>query len=176
MKININRKTLELKHGDITREKTDAIVNAANSQLIMGGGVAGAIRMAGGPKIQEDCYDKAPCPVGGAAITTAGRLPSKYVIHAVGPRWGEGDEDNKLRDAVISSFKTADSNGLRSISLPAISTGIFGFPLQRAAHIMIRAAADHLNSDTNLELVRFVLFSKRDMDVFEKEVATLDNA
>ena len=175
MKLEINGKTLEIMQGDITAQATDAIVNAANSQLVMGGGVAGAIRRAGGPAIQEDCNRKAPCPVGGAAITTGGNLKARHVIHAVGPRMGEGDEDNKLRNAALNSLKVASENGLKSISLPAISTGIFGFPIQRAAPIMLNAAAEHLKGDTTLEHVVFVLFSSGDYQVFEdalKKIST----
>src|SRR3990172_3915451 len=124
-------KYIRLVQGDITEQKTDAIVNAANSHLQHGGGVAGAIVKKGGQIIQKESDKIGYVPVGKSAITTAGKLPSKYVIHAVGPRWGEGDEDNKLKSAVISSFKLADEKKLKSISIPAISAGIFGFPKDR---------------------------------------------
>jgi len=173
MKINIGGKTLELKQGDITAQATDAIVNAANSRLIMGGGVAGAIRRAGGTAIQEDCNRKAPCPVGGAAITTGGNLKARHVIHAVGPRMGEGGEDDKLRSATLNSLRAAGENDLKSISLPAISTGIFGFPIRRAAPIMLAAAIEYLKGDTSLDHVVFVLYSAADYRVFEDALQEL---
>ncbi len=173
MKLDINGKTLEIAQGDITAQDTDAIVNAANSQLVMGGGVAGAIRHAGGPAIQEDCNRKAPCPIGGAAITTGGNLRARHVIHAVGPRMGEGDEDNKLRNAALNSLEVASENGLKSISLPAISTGIFGFPLERATRIMLEAAVGFLHGVSSLELVVFVLYSDGDYRIFEDTLRKL---
>ena len=126
MQIHINNKTLELAEGDITELHTDAIVNAANASLILGAGVAGAIRTNGGPAIQEECNEIGGCPVGGAVITTGGSLKARYVIHAVGPRKGEGDEEEKLINATLNSLKVANDNGLKSIGFPAISTGFRG--------------------------------------------------
>ena len=125
MQHEINDTIIELIRGDITECETDAIVNAANDRLILGGGVAGAIRKKGGPAIQEECNKIGGTFVGGAVITTGGNLKAKYVIHAVGPQMGEGDEDNKLKNATVNSLKVADENGLKSIAFPAISTGIF---------------------------------------------------
>ena len=173
MKITINNRTLALMQGDLTRQDTDAVVNAANAQLIMGGGVAGAIRRAGGPAIQEECNRKGPTFVGGAVITTGGNLKARHVIHAAGPRMGEGDEENKLRNATLNSLKVADENGLKSISFPAISTGIFGFPVEPAARIMLSAAAEHLSGDTTLERIVFVLYSDRDYKVFESALGEI---
>jgi len=173
MEINVNGKTLEIKKGDIVDEETDAIVNAANEALILGGGVAGAIRRAGGPAIQEECYRKAPICVGEAVITTGGTLKAKHVIHAVGPRMGEGHENDKLKNAVLNSLKVADENNLRSISLPAISTGIFGFPITNAARIMLKNTIDYLKGPTRLERVVFVLFTAHDLEVFEKAINEL---
>jgi len=173
MKLDIGNGTLELMTGDITTLALDAIVNAANAQLVLGGGVAGAIRRAGGPAIQEECNRIGGTFVGGAAITTAGNMPAKHVIHAVGPRWGEGDEQNKLRNAVSNSLLLAEEHGLSSIAFPAISTGIFGFPLQPAARIMLHAAADHLKKHTLPSRVIFCLFSQSDYDVFKSEAQEL---
>lgn len=131
MKVDVAGRSLELIEGDITEMDTDAIVNAANDRLILGGGVAGAIARKGGPQIQAECDRIGGTFVGGAAITTGGRLKARHVIHAVGPRLGEGNEDEKLTNATRNSLKVADENGLESIAFPAISTGIFGFPIRR---------------------------------------------
>lgn len=140
----IEGKLLRLVLGDITERDVDAIVNAANSYLQHGGGVAGAIVKKGGHIIQEESDRVGFVPVGNAAITSAGRLPAKYVIHAVGPRMGEGDEDNKLKEAIINSLQLAEKKGIKSISIPAISSGIFGFPKDRCAMILVRMALDYI--------------------------------
>jgi len=168
MKKQIKNRTIELTKGDITEMETDAIVNAANAQLILGGGVAGAIRRKGGPAIQEECNKIGGTFVGGAVITTGGNLKAKYVIHAVGPRMGEGDEDSKLSNATKNSLKVADENSLKSISFPAISTGIFGYPLDRCADIMISETINYLDDETGLEKVVFCLFDHQAFDVFMK--------
>ncbi len=172
---NINGKLLRLVKGDITERDTDAIVNAANSYLRHGGGVAGAIVRKGGQIIQDESDGIGFVPVGHAAITTAGKLPSEYVIHAVGPRMGEGDEDNKLKNAVESSLKLATENGLRSISMPAISSGIFGFPKDRCAMILVKEAAAFLksNPESALVLIEFCIFDDLTAGYFEKEFNTL---
>jgi O-acetyl-ADP-ribose deacetylase (regulator of RNase III) len=157
---------LELVEGDITEMDTDAIVNPANSRLILGGGVAGAIRRKGGPEIQAQCDRIGGTFVGGAVITTGGRLKARHVIHAVGPRMGEGDEDRKLRDATVNSLKLADEHNLKSLAFPAISTGIFGFPLDRCAEIMLGAALSHLRGGTTLDRVVFCLFGRDSYEVF----------
>ncbi len=126
MQVKINKTFLELTQGDITDQTTDAIVNAANTALQLGGGVAGAIRRKGGPKIQEECNKIGGTYVGGAVITTGGNLKAKYVIHAVGPIHGDEHEDAKLKDATLNSLILADKKNLKSIAFPAISTGIFG--------------------------------------------------
>lgn len=175
MKANIENRTLELLDGDITEMDTDAIVNAANAQLVLGGGVAGAIRRKGGPRIQAECKQIGGTFVGGAVITTAGDLKAKHVIHAVGPRMGEGDEDAKLRNATLNSLKVADENNLRSISFPAISAGIFGFPIERCAKIMLETTIAYLKGPTGLERVVFCLYGRDSYDVFanrlEREIA-----
>lgn len=168
--VKIGAAELILKTGDITEQDTDAIVNAANAMLQLGGGVAGAIRRKGGPAIQAECDGHGPTTTGSAVITTGGALKAKRVIHAVGPRMGEGDEENKLRAAVMNSLKVADENNLKTISFPAISTGIFGYPVAPAAEVMLGAAAEYLNGSTALEKVFFVLFSDKDYDVFEAAI------
>ena len=177
MKVNIQvedpprrDKVLELIEGDITQIPADAIVNAANAQLILGGGVAGAIRRKGGPKIQEQCNKIGGTFVGGAVITTAGKLKAEYVIHAVGPRMGEGDEDEKLKNATLNSLKLADDNNLKSIAFPAISTGIFGFPVQRCAEIMLRTAIEYLKGPTDLEKIVLCLFGHSDYLIFVNQL------
>jgi len=161
---------LELIQGDITEMKTDAIVNAANAALQLGGGVAGAIRRKGGPKIQEECDKTGGTIVGGAVITTGGNLKAKYVIHAVGPRYGEGDADRKLKNATLNSLKLADEHSLKSIAFPAVSAGIFGFPKDRCAQIMLSNVIEYLKGSTNLERVVFCLFDSETLHVFENEL------
>lgn len=170
MKVNIGNHVLELLDGDITEMDTDAIVNAANAQLVLGGGVAGAIRKKGGPEIQAECNRIGGTFVGGAVITTGGSLKAKHVIHAVGPRMGEGDEDRKLTNATLNSLKVADENHLKSISFPAISTGIFGFPIERCAEIMLKTTIEYLDGRTGLEKVVFCLFGRDSYKVFEKQL------
>jgi len=162
----INNSVLELIQGDITELSTDAIVNAANAQLVLGGGVAGAIRIKGGPGIQAECDKKGPISTGEAVITTGGELNVEYVIHAVGPRQGQGLEDEKLKSATLNALKIADENGLKSIAFPAISTGIFGFPMDKCAKIMLSATIDYLQGPTSLERVIFCLFDQAACDVF----------
>jgi len=170
MKTSVEGRILELIDGDITEMDTDAIVNAANAQLVLGGGVAGAIRRKGGPRIQAECNEKGGTFVGGAVITTAGNLKAKYVIHAVGPRMGEGDEDQKLRNATLNSLKLADVNKLKSISFPAISSGIFGFPLRRCSEVMLGTVIEYLRGRTGLERVVFCLFGRDSYEVFANQL------
>lgn len=173
MEKKINKSTIELIEGDITEMDTDAIVNAANAALKLGGGVAGAIRRKGGPAIQAECDKIGGTFVGGAVITTGGNLKAKHVIHAVGPRMGEGNEDEKLRNATLNSLKVADENNLKSISFPAISTGIFGFPIDRCAKIMLTTAIEYLKGETGIERVVFCLFGKESYQVFLQELSRL---
>jgi O-acetyl-ADP-ribose deacetylase (regulator of RNase III) len=170
MKVNINNRILELLDGDLTEMDTDAIVNAANAQLILGGGVAGAIKRKGGSEIQAECNRIGGTFVGGAVITTGGNLKAKHVIHAVGPRMGEGNEDQKLKNATLNSLKVADENHLKSISFPAISTGIFGFPIGRCAEIMLQTTIDYLRGQTGLQRVVFCLFGSKSYEVFENQL------
>ncbi len=170
MDVTVAGRTLSLVEGDITEMQTDAIVNAANAQLVLGGGVAGAIRRKGGPAIQAECNRIGSTCVGGAVITTGGALPARHVIHAVGPRLGEGDEDNKLRNATLNALKVAEENRLTSIAFPAISTGIFGFPMQRCAEIMLGAVIRFLQGSTHLQRVVFCLYGSDGYDIFAREL------
>jgi len=170
MKVNIEKCVLELLEGDITEMQTDAIVNAANARLILGGGVAGAIKRKGGPEIQQQCNKIGGTFIGGAVITGAGNLKAKYVIHAVGPRAGEANADEKLKNATLNSLKLADEKRLKSISFPAISTGVFGFPIERCAEIMLRTAIDYLRGRTGLEKVVFCLFGRDSYEVFANQL------
>jgi O-acetyl-ADP-ribose deacetylase len=162
---------LQIVQGDITEETTDAVVNAANSQLQHGAGVAGAIVRKGGPVIQmeSDAWVQAHGPVSHAhpGWTSGGRLSAKYVIHAVGPVWGEGDEDAKLASAIQGSLTVADELKCASISLPALSTGIFGFPKERAARVILAALEKYFSTcDSHVRLMRLVLFDRETAEVF----------
>ncbi len=173
MKIKINKTILELIEGDITDLDTDAIVNAANAALQLGGGVAGAIRRKGGPRIQEECDKLEGTHVGGAVMTTGGNLKAKYVIHAVGPRHGEEHEDEKLKNATLNSLILADKNNLKTIAFPAISTGIFGFPKDRCATIMLSTTIEYLEGPTRLERVVYCLYSQNTFEIFRKTLQSL---
>jgi len=170
MEVKIGKSVLELVEGDITEMQTEAIVNAANARLVLGGGVAGAIRRKGGPKIQQECDKIGGTFVGVAVKTTGGNLKAKYVIHAVGPQMGEGNEDEKLKNATLNSLKLADENNIKSISFPAISTGIFGFPIERCARIMLRTIIEYLKGQTSIKKVVFCLFGQDSYKVFEKHL------
>ncbi len=172
MERKIGKTTVRLVSADLTERDVDAIVNAANSRLQHGGGVAGAIVRKGGRIIQEESDRIGPVPAGGAAMTSGGKLKARYVIHAVGPRLGEGDEDNKLRSAIRSVLKLAAEKGLKSISIPAISAGIFGFPKNRCAGILVRETDAFLkgNAATSLELVEFCIFDQEAYGFFGVEM------
>jgi O-acetyl-ADP-ribose deacetylase (regulator of RNase III) len=175
VQVKVGNSILELVRGDITEQDTEAIVNAANRQLILGGGVAGAIRTKGGPQIQKECKQIGETFVGGAVKTTGGNLKAKYVIHAVGPRMGEGDEDDKLRNATLNSLKITERDEIKSIAFPAVSAGIFGFPIARCAEIMLGTVIDYLKGKTGLEKIVFCLFTEADYKVFEKQLKGLIN-
>jgi len=168
---SIEGKILRLVQGDITERNIDAIVNAANSRLQHGGGVAGAIVKKGGQIIQEESNEIGYAPVGTAVITGAGKLPARFIIHAVGPRMGEGDEDNKLKNAVLNSLKLASERGLTSISLPAISSGIFGFPKDRCAEILVKEALLYIKEHpkSSLQLIEFCVYDDLTTGYFQKE-------
>ncbi len=164
--IKMNSTSFELLEGDITELEVDAIVNPANKKLQLGSGVAGAIREKGGPSIQKECDRIKGTAVGTAVITGAGNLPMKHVIHAVGPQMGEGDEDRKLASAVRSSLALADRHGLKSIALPAISTGNFGFPMDRCARIVLTEIHRYIQGGTKLEQVVVVLHGEEAFTTF----------
>lgn len=166
----IDGKILRIMVGDITERDTDAIVNAANNYLKHGGGVAAAIVKKGGYIIQEESDRIGFVPTGAAAITTAGRLKAKYVIHAVGPRWGEGDEEKKLRNAILSSLNIANEYKLKTVSFPAISSGIYGVPKEIVAKVLISTAVDYLKTQqSTVEMIEFCLFDEDSYRYFKQE-------
>ncbi|MDY7080590.1 MAG: macro domain-containing protein [Chloroflexota bacterium] len=177
MRIQINRTSLELVEGDITELDTDGIVNAANERLAHGGGVAGVISRKGGPAIRRESNEwvrrHGPVATGSAAITSGGNLEARYVIHAVGPRFtveGASRSAQLLASAIHSALQLADERGLQSVALPAISTGIFGYPIEEAAQVMLEAAIAYLRGETGLVLVLFCLYGQFAFDVFAREL------
>ncbi len=169
-KIFSSGKKLQIVLGDLTIEDVDAIVNAANSQLSHGGGVAGVIVRNGGRIIQEESSLKAPIPTGSAVFTTAGSLPSKFVIHAVGPIFGEGEEDDKLTAAIQSALRIGTQLKISSISFPAISSGIFGFPKDRCAEIFLKVIEEYLeNSETTINLIRLCNIDSLTVNIFQEK-------
>ncbi len=175
MEVTIKYATLALAEGDITDEETDAIVNAANSRLLPGGGVDGAIHHAGGPSIEAECRRIGGCPTGQAVITTAGRLKARFVIHTVGPvyRGGNKGEAALLKSSYQQSLKLAEENSLNSISFPAISAGIYGYPPSEAAFVALKTATDFLKETRKIHLVRFVLFDRFMYDIFAAQLRRL---
>jgi O-acetyl-ADP-ribose deacetylase (regulator of RNase III) len=172
MRAIINHVSVELVQGDITDLATDAIVNAANSALMLGAGVAGAIRRKGGPSIQEECYRIGACEVGNAVITGAGLLPARHVIHAVGPMMGEGQERGKLASATRASLLLAERNGLESIAFPAISTGVYGYPMEGCAQVMLKVIVDFTFEDLkSLRTILMCLYDNAAYAVFAREFA-----
>ena len=168
-------RSIRLVQGDITERDTDAIVNAANSNLQHGGGVAGAIVRKGGQIIQDESDRIGFTPVGHAVITSAGRLHAKFVIHAVGPRMGEGDEESKLKNAVLNSLLLASQKGLKSISIPAISSGIYGFPKDLCAKILVKESFAFLKRKTgsSLRVIEFCIYDDLTVGYFRKEFEDL---
>ena len=162
---------IEAVRGDITQQRVDAIVNAANSSLLGGGGVDGAIHRVGGPEILAECRGLGGCDAGDAKATTAGRLPASHVIHTVGPVWrgGVGDEAELLASCHRRALELAAELGCVSVAFPAISTGVYGYPVEQAAPVAVEAARSAQRSP--VELVRFVLFSQDHLEVFERAVA-----
>jgi O-acetyl-ADP-ribose deacetylase len=159
--IIINKSKLQFVVGDITTQDTEAVVNAANKQLAPGGGVAGAIHHAAGLGLWEECRKLGVCETGEAKISHGHNLPNKYVIHTVGPVYkGTKDDPVLLKSCYNNALKLADKNGIRSISFPALSTGIFGYPVDKAAYIAIKTIKDYLEGSTNIELVRMVLYDE----------------
>ena len=157
-----------IQQGDLTEMETDAIVNAANNDLILGAGVAGAIRRKGGDEIQRECEAIGSIPVGYAAISTGGKLKARFVIHAASMQLGGKTNADSLRRSTAHSLRIANERGLKTIAFPAVGTGIAGFPLRECAEIMVREAAEHLRGETSLEAIYFVLFDEAAQGVFER--------
>ncbi len=160
---------ITLIQGDITVQHVDAIVNAANTSLLGGGGVDGAIHRAAGPELLKECRTLGGCPTGEARITKGYRLPAKYVIHTPGPIWrgGERDEDRLLANCYRNSLTLAVQRNARAIAFPSISTGIYGFPIERASRTAIREVKTFLENDATIEKIVFVCFSRTDYNVYQ---------
>src|ERR1700733_11519408 len=156
-----------IRHGDITDLDVDAIINAANNDLQLGGGLAGAIRRKGGPRIQAECDKIGAIPVGGAAITSGGALKARHVIHAASMQLGGGTSAQALRSSTAHALRIAAQKGLRSIAFPAVGTGIGGYPLRECAEIMLRETTRHFENPTSIERVCFVLFDQEAVAAFE---------
>ena len=173
METMIGKTKLNLIQGDITLQETEAIVNAANTSLLGGGGVDGAIHRAGGPKILEECREirakQDGCPTGEAVITSGGNMKTKYVIHTVGPVWSGGgrNEEQLLRNAYYNSLKIAKERSIKSVSFPSISTGVYRFPIDKAARIALNTIKEFVQEHNFVE-IRFVLFSERDLKVYDE--------
>ncbi|HEX6508935.1 MAG TPA: macro domain-containing protein [Chloroflexota bacterium] len=179
MEQSINGHMLELIQGDITEMEVDAIVNAANENLVPGAGVAGAIDRVGGPSIREKAFalpGSPRCPTGSAVATAAGRLRARHVIHAVAPIWqgGSRGEPELLRGAYRRSLELADQLGDRTIAFPSLGTGVFGYPIREAAQIALSTVAEYLRGATQLERVTFVLFSAADLETYGRVLQGLD--
>jgi len=159
---------LEAVIGDITAQAVDAIVNAANSSLLGGGGVDGAIHRAAGPELLAECRGLGGCPTGESRFTRGYRLAARYVIHTVGPVWegGERGEAEQLRGCYVSALRLATEHGVRSVAFPAISTGAYGYPVAAAARVAVEAVREQVRGSSPLELVRFVCFNESDWDVY----------
>jgi O-acetyl-ADP-ribose deacetylase (regulator of RNase III) len=177
MQVLIHGRTLELQHGDIVQQQVDAIVNAANSRLAGGGGVDGAIHRAGGPGILKETALRYPrgCPTGSAVITSGGSLPARYVIHAVGPVWqgGQAAEAELLASAFRRSLELASQHACLSIALPALSCGVYGYPVDQASRVALATAITFLEQDPQIAQVRFVLFSPGIYGAFAAALETL---
>lgn len=172
--VAIGRSKLQLVVGDITAQDTDAVVNAANSRLAPGGGVAGAIHSAAGPGLWEECRTLGGCRTGDAKISKAYSLPNRYVIHTVGPVYsGSKDDPVLLRSCYLRSLEEAERNGVKSIAFPALSTGIFGYPIEDAARVAITAVRDYLSGSTGIELVRLVLYDRAALNAHERVLQDL---
>jgi O-acetyl-ADP-ribose deacetylase (regulator of RNase III) len=175
MELTVNKSTIVLVQGDISTQTTQAIVNAANTRLMGGGGVDGAIHDAGGPAIMEECRKIGGCATGDAVITTGGNLKARYVIHTVGPiyRGGTHGEEKLLASAYHRSLEVASEKGIKTVSFPSISTGAYGYPIREAARIALKTTIDYLNDHPQIEMVRFVLFGAVDLEVYEAALKDL---
>ena len=172
--MKVGRCEIEVIKGDITEMETDAIVNAANNRLWMGGGVAGAIKRKGGRIIEEEAVKQGPIEIGEAVVTTAGKLKARYVIHAAGMGMDFKTDEEKIRKATRNSLKRAEELGIKSIAFPAIGTGVGRFPLEKAAEVMIGETVDFLQQAQRPEKVVFVLFSDESFRAFERELSKFD--
>lgn len=177
MQFSVGSCRIELVGGDITEQETDAVVNAANTTLLGGGGVDGAIHRAGGPAILAECRSLGGCPTGEARITTGGKLKARYVIHTVGPVYRDGrhGEPELLASAYRRSLEVAAQHRLPSVAFPSISTGAYGYPIREAARIALGTVQGFLRGGGEIELVRFVLFSENDLKVYEEVAASVLN-
>jgi len=173
MSIRLGKAVVEVVEGDITGEEVDAIVNAANSSLLGGGGVDGAIHRAGGPAILAECRKLGGCATGDAKVTSAGRMPAKYVIHTVGPVYRDGQhrEPELLASCYRRSLEVAADHGVRSIAFPAISCGAYGYPIREAARIAVDTVKDYLEAHVGIEHVRFVTFGRDTYEPFRQSLA-----
>jgi O-acetyl-ADP-ribose deacetylase len=169
------RSKVTLRQGDLTEARVDAIVNAANNDLQLGGGVAGAIRRKGGNVIQAECDRIGTIPIGEAAITGAGKLAARFVIHAASMSLGGRTTERSLRDSTRNSLRRAVEKGLESVALPAIGTGVAGFPMKRCAEVMLEEVRDHLRGKTSLKRVEFVLFDRPALQAFEDALARISD-
>lgn len=175
MEVKVGASTLELVEGDITRQDTDAVVNAANAALRPGGGVDGAIHRAGGPAIEAECRQLRGCPTGEARVTTGGNLKARYVIHTVGPIYRDGShqEPELLASCYRESLKLASAQAIKSLAFPSISTGVYGYPIEDAARIALKTVADYLAHHPEIERVRLVLFGRAAYEVYAQALAEL---
>ena len=175
MEVKFGETLFFLEEGDITRQETEAIVNAANSRLAGGGGVDGAIHRAGGPAIMEECRRIGECPTGQAVITTAGNLKARYVIHTVGPIYRDGTrgEEKQLASAYRESLKLAQKRGIRSLAFPSLSTGAYGYPLDEAAAIALKTVGGFIKENPVFDRVGFVLFGHPSYEAYEKALRNL---
>jgi O-acetyl-ADP-ribose deacetylase (regulator of RNase III) len=169
------RTKVAIRQGDLTDAKVDAIVNAANNDLLLGGGVAGAIRIKGGPSIQEECSRLGPIRIGEAAMTSGGKLAARFVIHAASMALGGYTVETGLREATRNSLACAEEKRLESIAFPAIGTGIAGFPMDRCAEVMLEEIRTHLTGETTLQRVEIVLFDAPSFEVFEHTFAEMND-
>ncbi len=175
MEVKVGSSTLELVEGDITRQDTEAVVNAANKYLRPGGGVDGAIHRAGGPAIEAEGRQLGGCPTGEARITTGGNLKARYVIHTVGPVYKDGrnHEPELLASCYLESLNLASAKGIKSLAFPSISTGVYGYPMADAAQVALMTVKTYLAHHPEIERVRFVLFGRAAYEVYEKALQEL---
>lgn len=174
-KIKIGKSLLELTIGDITKQTTDAVVNAANKELAPGGGVAGAIHRMAGQELWEECKKIGGCNTGEAKITKGYRLPAKYIIHTVGPIYSGSSEDpEKLASCYKQSLRLASKNKIKSISFPSLSTGYFGYPMEDAARVALETVIDKLRKNTEIKIVRFVLYDNKALDIYSNILESIE--